>query len=278
MAFMAPTPHLHSSTCFKLPFLREYLGPDYDMLRARAGYQQDDGFIEECSQFHISFDDIISLPRAPAQLSTTGDNHNLLATTKPEAINLPSVQEGFSFYLSQITNLRNAIRSNMEQGVTPIVDYAVLYQAAEIDAGLREWRSSRFRSDSNDNVGLLYKQMLWIYLWRTIYPLESTSWVPGHKITSAVEDGLTLLKSFPPKDPVQTLLLPPTFIIGCGAFDPAQRGLVRSSIHTIKEYTALKETDIALGVLEQIWKYMDQGDERSWDWQNIAHEVNPLAP
>jgi hypothetical protein len=68
----------------------------------------------------------------------------------------------------------------------------------------------------------------------------------------AVKDGIALLKSFPPKNPVQTLLLAPTFIIGCGAVGPKQRGSVRSSIYTIKEYTGLKNTDLALKILEQL--------------------------
>jgi hypothetical protein len=105
--------------------------------------------------------------------------------------------------------------------LTPAVDYTILYRAAEIDAAIREWRSPWPRNGFGDLIDLLYKQALWIYLWQTIYPLKSTSWVLEHKITSAAKDGSALLGSFPPKDPVQTLLLEPTFIIGCGAFDPA---------------------------------------------------------
>jgi hypothetical protein len=149
-----------------------------------------------------------------------------------------------------------------------------------MDAAIRELRSPQAQNGFGDLVCLLYKQMLWIYLWRTIYPLKSTSWVPEHKITSAVQDGVALLESFPAKNPVQTLLLVPTFIIGCGAFDPAQRGSVRRSICAIKEYTRLPDTDLGLEVLEQLWRYMDEKDERSWDWQSIAHDMrmDSLAP
>jgi hypothetical protein len=45
------------------------------------------------------------------------------------------------------------------------------------------------RNDLGDLVELLDKQMLWIYLWRTIYPLKSTSGVPERKITTAVNRG-----------------------------------------------------------------------------------------
>lgn len=77
--------------------------------------------------------------------------------------------------------------------------------------------------------------------------------------------------------PSKTVLLAPTFIIGCSAFDPAQGSSVRSSLRTIKEYTELKDTDRALEVLEQVWRYMDQEDERSLDWQSIAHEMRMHA-
>jgi hypothetical protein len=241
---------------------------------------QDEEFTEEYSQFRISLDDIISLPQARAQLGVADDNRTLLATANPEAIELHGIQDGLSFCISQITSIRNTIRSNIEQGLTPVVDYSILYRAAEIDGTIREWRPSRPLNDLGDLVDHLYKQMLWIYLWRTLYPLKRTAWVPEHKITSAVKDGVALLKSFPPKDPVQAILLVPTFMIGCGAFDPAQRSLVRSSIRTIKEYTGLKDTDLALDVLEQLWRYMDEKDEKSWDWQMIAHEIRGdlLAP
>jgi hypothetical protein len=72
------------------------------------------------------------------------------------------------------------------------------------------------------------------------------------KITVAVREGVALLISFPLRDPVQTLLLAPTFIISYGVFDLAQRDSVRSSIYTIKEYTRLTDTDRAHELLKQI--------------------------
>jgi hypothetical protein len=65
--------------------------------------------------------------------------------------------------------------------------------------------------------------------------------------------------------PVQTLLLVPSFIVGCGAFDLAQRGSARSYIRTIKEYTGFKGADLAFELLERLWRYMGKKDESSWD-------------
>jgi hypothetical protein len=85
----------------------------------------------------------------------------------------------------------------MEQGLTPVVDFTILYRAVKIDAAIRGWNGF------GDLTDFLFKQILWIYLWRTIYPLKSTSWAPERKITSAVSNGAALLKSFLPKDPVR---------------------------------------------------------------------------
>jgi Fungal specific transcription factor domain len=115
--------------------------------------------------------------------------------------------------------------------------------------------------------------MMWVYLWRTIYPPKIIIWEPEYKITEGVNDGLGLMKMFPPKSQVQTLLLAPTFLIGCAAFDPAQRPTIRQSLATIKEYTHHKNSDRALEVLQEVWKYMDAQDERSWDWQQVAHDM-----
>lgn len=230
-------------------------------------------FIEEYFQFHIGLDDIISLPPGSLRLGAIGDDWNLPAVIQPEAVRLLGVQDGLFFLMSKITSIRNTIRANMEQGIDPVVDYTSLYRAAEIDAGIRAWHPSWPEGDSRELAGTLYKQMMWVYLWRTIYPPKTTTWQPEYKITAVVNQGIEILEMFPPESQVQTLLLSPTFIIGCAAFDPAQRGPIRKSIANIKAYTLLKNTDLALEVLEQVWKYMDDKDERSWDWQSVAHAM-----
>jgi hypothetical protein len=229
-------------------------------------------FIEEYFQYHIGLDDLISLPPGRnLSLGAIDDDWSLPNVIQPEAVRLLGVQDGLFFYMSKITSIRNTIRNNMEMGIDPVVDYTSLFRAAEIDAGIREWRPSWPPGDSRDLAGLLYKQMMWVYLWRTIYPPKTTTWQPEYKITEVVNEGLQLLKLFPPKDPVQTLLLAPTFIIGCAAFDPAQRPQIRESIANIKAYTHLKNADRCLEVLQEVWRYMDDKDERSWDWQGVAH-------
>jgi hypothetical protein len=228
-------------------------------------------FIKEYFQFHISLDELIGPPGTTAIAYDWSRPTNII---QPDAARLLGVQDNLFVCMSKITSIRNTIRLNMEIGADPVVDYTSLYRAAEIDAEIREWEPSWPERDNRGLASLLYKQMMWVYLWRTIYPPTVASWIPDTKIVQAVNDGLELLARVPPKDTSQTLLLAPTFIIGCAAFDVPQREPIRKSIATIREYTNLKNADRALEVLEEVWKLMDLRDERSWDWQLIAHSMD----
>lgn len=231
-------------------------------------------FIREYFQFHIAADDLICLPENSARLIEDDDSEWKIPTAvQPEAMRMIGVQDGLFYFMSKITVIRNLIRTNMAKGIEPVVDYTSLYRAAEIDAGIRDWKPSWAEGDRRDLAGMLYKQMMWVYLWRTIYPPKSMAWTPDPKITQAVDDGLLLLGMFEPSDPNQTILLAPAFSIGCAAFHDEQRVQIRKSIKTIREYTSLKNADRALEVLEEVWRFMDEKDERSWDWQSIAHEM-----
>jgi hypothetical protein len=43
-------------------------------------------------------------------------------------------------------------------------------------------------------------------------------------------------------------------------------------IYTIEGCTRL-DTGVALEALDQRWRYMDEKDERSWDWESIAYRI-----
>lgn len=230
-------------------------------------------FIHEFFQYHIVADELIALPPKGTRLLAS-DEWNLPTTVlQPAAVRLLGVSDGLFLYMSKITNIRNKIRENMEAGVDPVVDFPILFRATEIDAGIREWTPSWPEGDARDLDGLLYKQMMWVYLWRTIYPPETKNWVPDSNITRAVDDGIQLLGSFGANDPSQTLILAPAFVLGCAAFQPKQRDPIRKALATVKAYTEFKNSDTALKVLEEVWRLMDAKDERSWDWQSIAHEM-----
>ncbi|KAE8444652.1 hypothetical protein EG329_014400 [Mollisiaceae sp. DMI_Dod_QoI] len=238
----------------------------------------DDGesmrFIHEFFQYHIHADELIHLPQGDVHYISISDDWNLPSTVlQPSAVRLLGVFDGLFLYMSKITNIRNTIRQNIEHGIDPIVDYKAFYAAAEIDAGIREWTPAWPPGDHRDAAGMLYRQMMWIYLWRTIYPPQATNWKLDSHITTAVRDGVKLLSQFGPRDPSQTLLLAPAFVIGCAAFEVEQREPIRKAIASVKSYMEYRNTDTALEVLEEVWRLMDARDERSWDWQSIAHRM-----
>jgi hypothetical protein len=243
--------------------IQQYVPEDGDYLK----------FIHEFFQYHICADELICLPTSDASFDAS-DDWNLPSTVlQPAAVRLLGVSDGLFLYMSKITNIRNKIRQNMELGIDPVVDYTSLYRAAEIDAGIREWAPAWPAGDSRDLSAMLYKQMMWVYLWRTIYPPRATTWKPDSRITQAVNDGIALLGLFGPRDPSQTLVLAPAFVIGCAAFEPEQREPIRKAIGVVKSYMEYKNSDTALQVLEEVWRLMDAKDERSWDWQSIAHDM-----
>ncbi|KAK0725465.1 fungal-specific transcription factor domain-containing protein, partial [Lasiosphaeris hirsuta] len=129
-------------------------------------------FIAEFFQYHIFADELIHSAGSlePRQQSKEGAPAPHIHPPR-----LLGVADGLLEYLSQITAIRNTIRSNMLAQIDPVVDYVSLYRAAEIDAAIRDWTPRWPPGDSRDRVGILYKQMLWIYLVRTIYPPSSSA-------------------------------------------------------------------------------------------------------
>ncbi|KAI8672233.1 Zn(2)-C6 fungal-type domain-containing protein [Fusarium sp. Ph1] len=124
-------------------------------------------FITEFFQYHIYADDLFWHPENNTARLSSED------WTPSEPIHPPrllGVSDGLFHYLTQITTIRNTVRANMAASVDPVVDYTSLYRAAEIDAAIREWTPQWPPGDSRDRVGLLYKQMMWVYLFRSIYP------------------------------------------------------------------------------------------------------------
>lgn len=130
-------------------------------------------FITEFFQYYVYADELLLYPGSSPRLA--------LEDWEPwipiQPVRLIGVADGLFKYLSQISTIRNTIRTNMLNNVDPVVDYTSLFRAAEIDAAIREWTPRWPPGDSRERVGLLYKQMMWVYLFRTIYP-PSTSTPP----------------------------------------------------------------------------------------------------
>ncbi|KAK4154325.1 fungal-specific transcription factor domain-containing protein [Chaetomidium leptoderma] len=125
-------------------------------------------FIAEVFQYHILADQLIhSAISQDAACSPVKSLPPIPAIYPPRLL---GVADGLLGHLSQITAIRNTVRSKMMAQIDPVVDYADLYSAADIDAAIRDWTPYWPPGDNRDRVSLLYKQMMWIYLDRTIYP------------------------------------------------------------------------------------------------------------
>ncbi|KAK3305858.1 uncharacterized protein B0T15DRAFT_396330 [Chaetomium strumarium] len=314
-------------------------------------------FISEVFEYHIIADELIH--------SACGHKYSpLKPLAQLPAIHPPrllGIADGLLPYLSQITAIRNTIRSKMTARIDPVVDYEDLYPAADIDAAIRDWAPRWPPGDSRDRVSLLYKQMMWIYLDRTVYPPSSsppspiassaaslslvhsspslnrpassvvntpplsasTSCAssprfpscspeitranprsdapsrplahagnhdasnrvdspppfrqPQHldpRVTIAVDESLALLESFKPSDSCQTLLLLPCFLVGTACISPAQQRRVRAAIRTVKGYTGLRNTEVVIQLLEEVWRLMGNGEWiAAWDWPGVADRL-----
>jgi hypothetical protein len=210
-------------------------------------------FLDGFFCYHICMDQLTYLPNEQG-------GPNSIAFVYPGSTHFFSVPVDIFIVMTRITNLRNKIRSNC-----PIDEL----EAAELSSAIKSWEFAGPYSGYN-MIHRLYQVMTWIYLWRTICRLDKSNWDLRLHVTSAVDLGIELLESFRPDEPAQTLLLAPAFVIGCAAFEERQRGPLRQAIHVVKSYKGFRNSDIALLLLEELWRLMDLKSEESWDWQRLA--------
>ncbi|KAH8593943.1 fungal-specific transcription factor domain-containing protein [Bisporella sp. PMI_857] len=230
-------------------------------------------FANEFFQYHTCADELIFFPTSPADEYASNKWEIPSTIIQPAAVRLLGVFDNLFTYMSRITQLRNQIRNNLERGVDPPVPYQSRWIATEIEAGLRDWEPAWPTGDARDLAGHLYRQMLYVYLYRTIYPPSPPKWKVQDKLIGVVNDGIDLLSRLGPRDSTQTLALVPAFVLGCAAFEESQREPIRKAIGAVKAYMEYKNSDTALLVLEKVWRLMDAKDPRSWDWQRIAHDM-----
>ncbi|PHH73411.1 hypothetical protein CDD80_3833 [Ophiocordyceps camponoti-rufipedis] len=286
-------------------------------------------FVTEFFQYHVYTDDLLWHPAMMTRRLSTEETWQ--PSTPMEPPRLLGVTDGLFKQLSQINSVRNAIRDNMAASAHPLVDHAILSQAVDIEASIKEWSPRWPPGDSRNRVAPLYRQVMWVYLFRTIYPPyyrpetpptpspqppESRRRDPARKpyrpsssptttteeqqasehhhqqqqqqqqqpppsptptdarITLAVNESLSILESFRPSDPIQTLLLVPSLLLGTACFHPRQRRRVRSALGLVRSYTGLRSCDRAAELLEALWSLMDEGRWMAvWDWQGVAREM-----
>lgn len=271
-------------------------------------------FITEFFEYHLFADELLSPPRPEGRMAESPTSR--CPSRSPHPPRLIGVTDGLFTYMSQIAAIRDTIRANIRSGADHAVDYPSLYRAAEIDAAVRDWSPCWPAGDSRNRVALLYKQAVWVYLFRTIYPPcdgrgrrgdgaglsasseagrenisetsasddtptpspssppTRTSVLQDMRITTTLDESLTLLETFKLSDPSQRLLLIPCLLLGTACFDATQQGRVRKAVGRVKGYTGLRNCDLLVGVLEGVWGAMGRGEWRGvWEWEGVAREM-----
>ncbi|KAI1822220.1 fungal-specific transcription factor domain-containing protein [Xylaria intraflava] len=152
-------------------------------------------FITEFFQYRVFADELIRYPDLQTKRLATED---WVPWVEIDPARLIGIGDGLFHHLAKITTIRNAIRANIIAKVDPVVDYTSLYRATEIDVAIREWAPTWPTGDNRDRVSLLYKQMMWVYLYRTIYP-PTASPRPPHLFAAP-----TMSDTIPPTIGVRT--------------------------------------------------------------------------
>ncbi len=81
------------------------------------------------------------------------------------------VVDGLFNYMCRITAMRNQIRTNMAAQIDPRRRlHEPVPRRRDRRRAVRDWKPIWPPGDSRDRVTLLYKQMMWVYLCRTIQP------------------------------------------------------------------------------------------------------------
>ena len=224
-------------------------------------------FIYEFFLYHDVLNSVTSLDRRPIIIDE--DDRSLprfllKPAVQPGAGVLMGVLDGLFKFITRITGIRDNIRARKVAGLSPTVTYDSLMLAVAIDAGIRDWDPGQEENTPRWVAAQLYRQCTWVYLFRTIQASR-----PSEKITAAVDGGLDYLQILPPTESTQCILLLPTFILGCAAFNHNQRPPLEKAFDNLQEYSKLGNIKPARQIVRTVWDRMDAGDETSWDWEGI---------
>ncbi|KAI3532232.1 uncharacterized protein CLUP02_13008 [Colletotrichum lupini] len=127
-------------------------------------------FISEFFQYHIYADELLWHPAPNRPRLASEDWSPLVPLDSPRLL---GVADGLFQHLCQITTIRNVIRDNIYRRAETVVTYHVLYRAQEIQEAIEQWMPLWPPGDSRHRVGLVYKHMMFLHLFRTIYPPTS---------------------------------------------------------------------------------------------------------
>ncbi|KAE9570193.1 hypothetical protein CGMCC3_g13779 [Colletotrichum fructicola] len=133
-------------------------------------------FIQEFFQYHIYADELLWHPAMDGPRLASEDWSPLVPIESPRLL---GVADGLFQYLCHITTLRNVIRESVYRGSETVVNYHILYRAQEIQEAIEQWMPMWPPGDSRHRVGHVYKHMMFLHLFRTIYPPTSAERRPS---------------------------------------------------------------------------------------------------
>ncbi|KAF2012292.1 hypothetical protein BU24DRAFT_353594 [Aaosphaeria arxii CBS 175.79] len=218
---------------------------------------------DEFFYYHWIASQVTSLDDAEVPMM---DDFNLPFQVNPSTAALIGVSDGLFGFISKISNLRRRMRSRVDEGLEPIMDYEALLAAHAIDSGLRSWVCPQTPGTPRYTISMLYRQATWVYLYRTTKDSK-----PHPFIKSAVDDGIRYIKELPAEGWIQSNVLLPLFLIGCAAFEEDQRVEINRAFSGLMACTGLGNITYAKEVVDRIWALMDARDPDSWDWEKIIH-------
>ena len=226
-------------------------------------------FILEFFLYHEIASTLTTIDLRPSMKADDSDgsllpNFLIDSTIQPSKDAMIGVSDGLFKFISRVTALRDIVRARKNAGREPIVPYESLAQAFIIDADIRAWDAAHDPGSSRWVAAQLYRQCSWVYLYRSIHASK-----PSPKIIAAVHDGLQYLRMVHPQESTQAILLLPVFILSCAAFQEDQRHLLETAFDNLQAYSNLGNISVARKIVKRVWKMMDAGDERSWDWEGI---------
>lgn len=178
--------------------------------------------------------------------------------------------EGLLSPFARVRYIRDQIRHYRDTGRHWCANDALLHLAFDIDSSLRTWECPHSPETSRYHASLLYRQCAWIYLYRTVKPSG-----PNLELSQGVNEGLSYLSNILQGDAcehtwIRGTLLPFVFILGCAAFEPEQREMIRSCFETL-QMQYFGNVGLARRVVEQMWYMMDQEFlvEETWCWEGV---------
>lgn len=181
-----------------------------------------------------------------------------------------SALQGLLAPFAAVRQIRDRIRDYRNAGRYWCADDPLLHLAFDIDSSLRTWECPHASNSPQYRASLLYRQCVWIYLYRTVKPSG-----PNLELSQGVNEGLSYLSLMLQDDGfghtwTRGTALPFLFLLGCAAFERDQRMMVIYCFETL-QLQYFGNVALARRVVEHMWYMMDQEDlvEETWCWEDV---------